>query len=369
MDHRRQLPNIFLPYPGGKRYIINVCESPSGCTVAVVSGVTGPQFGTMSLGPSFLVGDGLVQEIWTTYMSNSSPGLRSGDSGSWVLDLEDPNDPKVVGQVIACSQGRAHVSLLTRDFANISAALPKPGRVGLPSPLVALLAHSNYLKRSNFSREQYPIAEALSVDFLSRFPSDPFATALSDIVKEFSGATRVQDLRSFSELLSECGRSIFDDPSPPLLELSSQFIRLRDLYRRYKNSPAFSHSKSGPSNPEDGTKRDPNDPSSAGMGNPSSNSAIIHMPHMPETMEATQGITHYLHRSVSPLLYLVALMIVFLCRVRPKPQFDLEEITLQGGSKAQRETVLAPCCTCGVHHHLHRSWRCSCCVCVGVHLC
>ncbi|KAK3384038.1 hypothetical protein B0T24DRAFT_607185 [Lasiosphaeria ovina] len=74
MDHRRQLPNIFFPSHGDKKYIINVCESPSGCAVAVVAGVTRPQSGTMSLGPSFLVGDGIVQEIWTTYMSKSGPG-------------------------------------------------------------------------------------------------------------------------------------------------------------------------------------------------------------------------------------------------------------------------------------------------------
>ncbi|KAK3385666.1 hypothetical protein B0H63DRAFT_186365 [Podospora didyma] len=241
----RQLPN-FLPnfvngyydmdaLDGCRNYIVDICDSPSGRGAAINTGMGSLHFGTMSPSPSFLVYDGMVHEIWTTYLNTDNTNLQPGDSGSWVFDVEDSSDPAVIGQAIACSRGRAHVSLLKTEFEEI----PIASKANRPD-----------------QRLEYLIRDALSVEVLSRFKNDIFALSLRDLVQETAlhvdGHQAEHGVRNIAELLADCGTEILQllniaEKLPNLTMASwprtvrssstkvALFSRLASIYHHYDN--------------------------------------------------------------------------------------------------------------------------------------
>ncbi|KAK3323340.1 hypothetical protein B0T19DRAFT_201763 [Cercophora scortea] len=240
----RQLPNYFRAPWGGRKYIFDVCDSPSGQYVAVNAGISGICYGTLSLSASFLIGDDdLVQEIWTVEeLERHTLGridLAQGDSGSWVLDITDPEDFTAVGHVVACSPGRAHVSLMSTEFEKVNLTTLGSDRVRLASPFEALLDYARSLtENGEGDRAKILVDEALSPKFLSKAAS---GSDLALTVQRFFA--EVEDspwLEVERELLEEV-LTQYSDIASYLVDTSTfsgfedrhatTFERLRKVYR------------------------------------------------------------------------------------------------------------------------------------------
>ncbi|KAK3995691.1 major facilitator superfamily domain-containing protein [Cladorrhinum sp. PSN332] len=103
-------------------------------------------------------------------------GLRSGDSGSWVIGTAGHT---VMGHVVASSKQQVYFVLMTTIFESVSEAMPS-AEPRLPSPLTVLVAAQSI----DFRRTRQPesvrrfMAQLLLPEFLSTFPDDLLARAL-----------------------------------------------------------------------------------------------------------------------------------------------------------------------------------------------
>ncbi|KAK3688675.1 hypothetical protein B0T22DRAFT_160720 [Podospora appendiculata] len=246
---QRQLPNsIHEPWRTEKNYIFDVCDSPSGRSVAVNAGISGICYGTMSLSASFLIGDDdLVQEIWTVDgLESATSGiadLAQGDSGSWVLDITESDNFTAVGHVVACSSNRAHVSLMSTEFDKVNLITLGSDRVRLASPFEALLDYARSLTEDvQRDRAKMLVDEALSPKFLSK------AAAGSDLaltVQRFFAEVEDSPWQEVERELLEEVLTQYSDIASYLADTSTfsgfqdrhatTFERLRKIYRAIKS--------------------------------------------------------------------------------------------------------------------------------------
>ncbi|KAI8629054.1 hypothetical protein F5Y19DRAFT_433818 [Xylariaceae sp. FL1651] len=120
--------------------------------------------GVVSTNTSFIFGGGTdgVLEVWSVIIDGEQ-GLQKGDSGSWVLDTSDPLQYKVIGSVIAISDGIAHFVRLQDQFFEMTGDAIGSSRASIAPAFRALVqcAHMAY-KRNDFHSADWFIKQALS---------------------------------------------------------------------------------------------------------------------------------------------------------------------------------------------------------------
>ncbi|KAK4033887.1 hypothetical protein C8A01DRAFT_39656 [Parachaetomium inaequale] len=134
-----------------ERYYLEQASEPrGGCPAWVVTG-SAPEHehtGSLLANPSYIIGGGSgMLEVWTVRLEHDQE-LKLGDSGSWVLDTSDPMQFKVLGSLVAASDGEAHFIPLHTQFAQIGQKAARAPEVSLAASFRALVncAHLAGLK-------------------------------------------------------------------------------------------------------------------------------------------------------------------------------------------------------------------------------
>ncbi|GAW22636.1 hypothetical protein ANO14919_121780 [Xylariales sp. No.14919] len=175
-SEKHYLDGMAKPRPGNASYIIT--SSQTGCS------------GFLSMNTSFILGGGMsnMLEIWTMNLDGGQDLLK-GDSGSWVLDTSDSSQYRVLGSVIAASNGSAHFVTLLDQFYDIANDFRGDSPPTL-APVFQTLAHRAHLAfgRHDTSSEAL-IDEAFSPQVLRQLCTGWYLPAIKGIVGVHDGGT------------------------------------------------------------------------------------------------------------------------------------------------------------------------------------
>ncbi|KAK6071608.1 hypothetical protein SCUP515_07805 [Seiridium cupressi] len=147
-----------------RHYIEKTSEPYGGCPAFIVSAADTASTGRVTGNRSYIVGGGTAEllEVWTVLLDEEQMDIRRGDSGSWVLDISDPEQFRVLGSAVATSPGSAHFVRLADQFQQISELTEGKVQPSLASSFRALVNCANLAFRNHDDKSDYYVEEALS---------------------------------------------------------------------------------------------------------------------------------------------------------------------------------------------------------------
>ncbi|KAK9418029.1 putative Major facilitator superfamily (MFS) profile domain-containing protein [Seiridium unicorne] len=168
-----------------RQYIEKISEPYGGCPAFIASAADTASTGRVTGNRSYIVGGGTAEllEVWTVLLDEEQMDIRRGDSGSWVLDISDPEQFRVLGSAVATSPGSAYFVRLADQFQQISELTEGKVQLSLASSFRALVNCANLAFRNHDDKSDYYVEEALSPQTLVQMYNGWYLRGLKEFLE------------------------------------------------------------------------------------------------------------------------------------------------------------------------------------------